>query len=105
VRGDAGKEGVRTKLVRLPLNREEDSSFHDAIEESHGERAIREIVSPFLEVHAGSERSGALLLHLSGMSLDGPRKSPASVKKPGVLLLFGFTVSSQSLTRTEQVLC
>ena len=44
------------------MNREDDRFFHDAIEESHGERAIREIVSPFLEVHVGSECSGALLV-------------------------------------------
>ena len=48
--------------IRLTLNREDDSSFHDAIEESHGERAIREVVPPFLEVHVGGQCCGTLLV-------------------------------------------
>jgi hypothetical protein len=48
--------------IRLTLNLEDDRSFHDAIEESHGERAIGEIVPPFLEVHVGGERGGTLLV-------------------------------------------
>ena len=48
--------------IRLTLNLKDDSSLHDAIEESHGQRAIGEIVSPFLEVYVGSERGGALLV-------------------------------------------
>ena len=48
--------------IGLTLNLEDDGFFHDAIEESHGERSIGEIVSPFLEVHVGSERCGFLLV-------------------------------------------
>ena len=48
--------------IRLPLNREDDGFFHDAIEESHGERAIGEIVPPFLKIHVRRECGGFSLV-------------------------------------------
>ena len=48
--------------IRLPLNLEDDRSFHDAIEESHGHGPIRQILSPFFEVHVGGERGGVFLV-------------------------------------------
>ena len=51
---------VRT--IRLALDLEDDGSFHQAIEESHGNRAIGKIISPFVEVDVGHQGGGALLI-------------------------------------------
>ena len=48
--------------IGLTLNLEDDGFFHDAIEESHGERAIGEIVPPFLKIHVRSECGGFSLV-------------------------------------------
>ena len=39
--------------IRPALNLEDDRSFHDAIEESHGDGPIGQILAPFFEVHVG----------------------------------------------------
>ena len=48
--------------IGLTLNLEDDGFFHDAIEESHSERAIGEIVPPFLKIHVRSECGGFSLV-------------------------------------------
>src|SRR5216683_2979052 len=48
--------------IRPTLNLEDDRSLYDAIEESHGDGPIGQILSPFFEVHVGGERGGALLV-------------------------------------------
>ena len=48
--------------IGLTLNLEDDGFFHDAIEESHGERTIGEIVPPFLKIRVRSKRGGFFLV-------------------------------------------
>jgi hypothetical protein len=51
---------VRT--TRLAFDLEDDRSFHQAIEESHGNWAIGQIISPFVEVDVGHQGGGPLLI-------------------------------------------
>ena len=48
--------------VSLAFDLEDDRFFDQAVEESHRQRAIDQILSPFVEVHVGHQRGGALLV-------------------------------------------
>src|SRR5712691_9788821 len=48
--------------VSLAFDLEDDRSFDQAVEERHRQRAIHQILSPFVEVHVGHQRGGALLV-------------------------------------------
>ncbi len=48
--------------VSLAFDLEDDRSFDQAVEESHRQRAIDQILSPFVEVHVCHQRCGALLV-------------------------------------------
>src|SRR5450759_3293014 len=48
--------------VSLAFDLEDDRSFDQAVEERHRQRAIDQILSPFVEVHVGHQRGGALLV-------------------------------------------
>ena len=50
------------RTIRLAFDLEDHGSFHEAVEESHGNRAIGQIVSPFVEVDIGHEGGRALLV-------------------------------------------
>ena len=39
-----------------------DRTFDQAVEESHRQRTVREIVSPLIKIHVGDQRRGALLI-------------------------------------------
>ena len=47
--------------VSLAFDLEDDRFFDEAVEKSHRQRAINQILSPFVEVHIGHQRGGALL--------------------------------------------
>jgi hypothetical protein len=46
----------------LAFDLQHDRSFDESVEEGHRERAVGEIVSPFIEIHVGDHRRGALLI-------------------------------------------
>jgi hypothetical protein len=48
--------------VGLAFDLEDDRLFDQAVEKSHRQRAINQILSPFVEVHVGHQRGGALLV-------------------------------------------
>jgi hypothetical protein len=48
--------------VSLPFDLEDDRLFDQAVEKSHRQWAINQILSPFVEVHIGHQRGGALLV-------------------------------------------
>ena len=48
--------------VCLAFDLEDDRSFDQAVEESHRQRAIYQILCPFVEVHVGHQRGGTLLV-------------------------------------------
>ena len=48
--------------VGLAFDLEDDRALDHAVEEGHRQRAIREVVSPFVEVYVGDQRRGALLI-------------------------------------------
>ena len=48
--------------IRLAFDLEDDGSLHQSIEECHSERAVRQIISPFIKVHVGHQSSRALLV-------------------------------------------
>ena len=47
--------------IGFAFDLENDRSFDQAIEKGHRQRAVRQIFSPFVEVHVGHQRGGALL--------------------------------------------
>jgi len=51
---------VRT--IGLAFDLVDDGSFHQAIEESHGNRVVGQIISPFVEVAVGHQGVPALLV-------------------------------------------
>jgi len=48
--------------VGLAFDLEDDRLFDQAVEKGHRQRAINQILSPFVEVHVGHQRGGALLV-------------------------------------------
>lgn len=48
--------------VGLAFDLQDDRSLDQPVEEGHRQRAIGEIVAPFVEVHVGDHRRGALLI-------------------------------------------
>ena len=48
--------------VGLAFDLEDDRALNQTVEEGHRQRAIRKIVSPFVEVHIGNQRRGSLLI-------------------------------------------
>src|SRR5580658_4067671 len=48
--------------VGLAFDLQHDRSLNQSVEEGHRERTVGEIVSPFIEVHVGDHRRGALLI-------------------------------------------
>jgi hypothetical protein len=48
--------------VGLAFDLQHDRAFDESVEEGHCERTVGEIVFPFIEVHVGDHRRGALLI-------------------------------------------
>lgn len=48
--------------VGLASDLQDDRSFDQAVEERHRQRAIHEILSPFVEVYVGHQSGGAFLV-------------------------------------------
>ena len=42
--------------IRLAFDLEDDGAFDQAVQESHGQRTVGQIVSPFFEIHSAVER-------------------------------------------------
>ena len=48
--------------IRLAFDLEDDGSLDQTIQESHGQRAVGQILPPFVEVHVGDQSRGAFLI-------------------------------------------
>src|SRR5207247_10951566 len=48
--------------IGFAFDLQDDRSFDQTIEEGHRQRTVGEIFSPFIEVHVGNHRRGALLI-------------------------------------------
>ena len=48
--------------IRPAAYLQDDSSFDEAIEESHRQRTVGQVVSPFIKIYVRNQRGGALLI-------------------------------------------